>query len=577
MSPRPLRTILAGAASLVLLPGLSAAEDPRPTTYRDDLLPILERSCLRCHDADRQRGGVDLSSYDALLGAHGGTLVEAGAPEQSTLWLVVAHEAEPNMPPSGDPLPDAEVAVFRRFIEDGLVEKEGGPSRAAERPAVSLAAVDPAAGRPEGPPPMPERLSLEPPVATERPIAQTTVACAPWSPLVALRGPRQVALFHTETGEPLGVVPFDEGIPEAVRFSRDGRLLIVGGGEAAASGRVALIDVETGDRLLALGDEPDAVLACDLSADRTRVALGGPSRRLRVFSTETGERLLDAEGHADWITAVRYSPDGVLLASADRAGGLVVREAWSGERFHTLDTPKGGVAALAWSADSNLLVSAHADGTVRIWRMEDGGAVRSIRAHDGGALALAVAKDGRIATAGADRRVKLFGADGKAALALDPASAPTWSLAFTHDDARLVAGDAAGDVRLVDTATGEVVRSIAANLPPLAARVAEAEERLGRVAPAADEARRELDAWLARARPVREEHDRLDQARRAAEERIEAAAARLGVARVEREERTARREERLAEVPAARARAAAAEAGSNDASASRAAAEIGRA
>lgn len=547
---QPGSALAATALAIASAVASATTTDGEPVaTYRDDVLPIFERSCLKCHGPDRMRGGVDLSTYDALLASLGGQLVTAGDPEASTLWQVASHESEPTMPPSGDRLPDEEVAALHRWIEGGLVERAGGARREVERPTVSLAIDGPTSGRPEGLPAMPTRLSLEPRFVGTGAIAQTAVACAPWSPLIATRGPRQVTLFHAETGALLGVLPYDEGMPECVRFSRDGRLLVVGGGEAAASGSVALYDVSTGDRLFGLGDEADTVLSCDLSADRALVALGGPTKRLRIYSTETGELRFDVEKHADWITSVRYSPDGVLLATADRAGGLYVWEAFTGREFHTLAAPKGGVHDLAWSANSDLLVSAHDDGTVRLWKMEDGAAVRSIRAGDGGVLAVAVAKDGRIAATGRDRKVKVFDAAGKTLLTLDPATDVPWSVAFSHDDALVVRGDWDGAVTVFDSRSGAAVRSIDANVPTLATRLADAESRASALRPLAEGARRELDALLAETQPVRERHDRLAAARREAERAIEAAAAELAGARATRDERTARIErlrERLA-------------------------------
>src|SRR5258706_416957 len=36
-------------------------------TYTNDIRPILESSCLRCHGQQRPKGGLRLSSLDALL------------------------------------------------------------------------------------------------------------------------------------------------------------------------------------------------------------------------------------------------------------------------------------------------------------------------------------------------------------------------------------------------------------------------------------------------------------------------------------------------------------------------------
>jgi len=69
------------------------------------------------------------------------------------------------------------------------------------------------------------------------------------------------------------------------------------------------------------------VLAADINAQQTLVALGGPNRVVRVYSAQTGELLHEIRKHTDWIYAAEFSPDGKLLATADRSGGLFVWEA----------------------------------------------------------------------------------------------------------------------------------------------------------------------------------------------------------------------------------------------------------
>ena len=69
-----------------------------------------------------------------------------------------------------------------------------------------------------------------------------------------------------------------------------------------------------------MGDELDAVLAADINAGQTLIALGGPQKIVRVFNVGDGSLAVEIRKHTDWVTAVEFSPDGVLLATADRAG-----------------------------------------------------------------------------------------------------------------------------------------------------------------------------------------------------------------------------------------------------------------
>ena len=67
-------------------------------------------------------------------------------------------------------------------------------------------------------------------------MALTTMAASPWAPLVAIAGHHQILLYHTETAQLLGVLPTPDEIAHVLRFSRNGELLLAGGGHAAKSG-----------------------------------------------------------------------------------------------------------------------------------------------------------------------------------------------------------------------------------------------------------------------------------------------------------------------------------------------------
>src|SRR5947208_11844361 len=136
-------------------------------------------------------------------------------------------------------------------------------------------------------------LPLDPVVKTARANAITGLASSPWAPLVAVGGQKQVLLYNSDTLELVGVLPFPEGVPHVVKFSRNGSLLLAGGGRGAKSGRVVVWSVKTGERIFEVGEEFDAVLAADINADQTQIALGGPSEAVRVYSTKDRKLLYE--------------------------------------------------------------------------------------------------------------------------------------------------------------------------------------------------------------------------------------------------------------------------------------------
>ncbi|NBV33252.1 MAG: hypothetical protein EBR81_05520 [Proteobacteria bacterium] len=352
--------VLLGTAAFVLQ---ATAAVPEKVTFEDHVLPILQNACNNCHNPDKKKAGLDLTTYGgALLGSDGGKVVLPGDAAASLLLKCVKGTEEPVMPPKGDRLNANDIAVLERWIATRALESltsKGAPV------ANNVAAAAVSLTRPSGPPPMPGKLPTGPVVDTPHSNALIALAASPWSPLMAVGGQKQVLLYHADTLELLGVLPFPEGLPTILRFSRNGELLLAGGGVGAKSGKVALWKITNGERIATLGNEVDQVLAADLSPDQTTVILGGPNRLLKFFSTTDGKLIRTVKKHTDWVTALAYSADGAYVASADRAGGITVWESATGAEAITLPGHKTAVNALAFLP--GLLVSAGQDGTVVLW------------------------------------------------------------------------------------------------------------------------------------------------------------------------------------------------------------------
>ena len=307
-------------------------------TYEDHVLPILRNACLKCHNPDKMRADLDLSTYNALMkGGGGGEVVAGGDADGSFLYQVITHAEEPTMPPNGK-LSDKEIEVFKKWIVGGLLETTGSKAVMSDKPKVDLT-IDPDSlgKRPEGPAPMPvEVLSLDPFVRTDRTSVSTAIAVSPWAPLVAIGGQRQVILYNTDNLKVAGIIPFPKGYPHSLNFSATGKLLDNGGGRGANLGFSTVWDVTKGEQLLTVGEDLDAVLATDISADQRYIAHGGPDRLVRIFSTDTGEMLHKIKKHTDWVTSMRFGPKGKYVASGDRAGGIHVWESEPGVRVASL-------------------------------------------------------------------------------------------------------------------------------------------------------------------------------------------------------------------------------------------------
>ncbi len=492
---RTVAVVLSSAAvGLITHAAARGQELPEKVTYVDHIQPIFRQHCFACHGPDQQKNDLALNGYAAAIkGGASGEVVSAGDPDGSYLWMLVNHEAEPAMPPGGAAkLPQPELDLIRAWIAGGLLEKGDSVARKPTKPAV--AAMTPTAdNRPVGEPAMPTGVLTEPVLHAPRRGAATALAASPWAPLVAVGAAFQVSLYHAETGELVGVLPFLDGAPLVLRFSRDGSVLLVGGGKGAALGVAALFDVKSGRRLATVGDELDAALAADLSPDHSLAALGGPRKTVRVYRTADGSLTYEITKHTDWVTAIEFSPDGKLLATADRSGGMWLWDAATGRERGELRGHAEQITAISWRDDSAVIASASEDDTVRLWQ-PDGVQIKSWGAHGGGALSVQFSHDGQLVTAGRDQRVKTWGGDGAAVKDLAGLDDAALAARFTYDGARVVASDWAGNVRVFEAAAGNAVATLDPNPPTLATRLAAIEAEVGEARTISQTARDELAA-----------------------------------------------------------------------------------
>ncbi len=467
--------------SLLVLPCVLRGQEK--VTYQDHVRPVFENRCLNCHNPDKKKGGLDLSTYaTTMAGGSGGLSVDAGE-ANSLLLQCITFAKEPNMPPKGDKIPAPEIELITKWIVGGLLDSAGSTAKVKKKQNFAMAATGNPLVKPDGPPPMPEQLLLDPVVESPRADAIVSLAHSPWAPLVAMASVRQVLLYHAETGALLGVLPFPEGSPKCVGFSRNGSVVYAGGGKSGKKGLVVLWDVKTGKRITTVGEEMDEVLACDLTPDHKLVALGGPGRKVKIYQTATGQCVTTIKKHTDWVMACAFSPDGVLLATGDRTGGLYVWETATGNEFYNLKGHEKALHAITWRADSNVVASASEDGTIRWWEMGGGSNIKNYPGAGGAAvLALAYAADGRLVSGGRDGRVRIWAADGNQQREFVPAGgAMVTQVGWTPDGGRCLTGAFNGEVKFWDAvkeAKEAPPLAIVANPPAIATRLISLQQEL---------------------------------------------------------------------------------------------------
>ncbi len=459
----------------LILAGLSLSPTQAQdiVTYDDHIFPILEANCLNCHNPDKKKGDLDLSTYEGTLtGGSGGKITLAGDGASSKLYTVSVQTEDPIMPPEGDQLDKEQTDLFRKWIDGGLLETKSSKKKQPKKPDFKLEDITDPQTRPEGPPPMPGKLSREPIIVTNRTTTINDMAASPWAPVLAITGQRQVLLYHTDDLTLLGILPFPHGTPESLAFHPNGKRLVVGGGIGGKSGTTMTWDITTGKLMMQQGREYDSVLAADIHPDLGTLALGGPLRILKIWDTQKAEERFRVKKHTDWITALNYSPNGTLLASGGRQKEIHLWDSDTAEEHYTLSGHQGAITDLKWRSDSKVLASASMDGHLILWNAPQGKQIKKHLVHQGGVLAMDYHRNGLIITSGRDRKVKFWKHNLTFRQELPLFKKEVTEVEFSHDGKRFFTADWNGQIQAWKTEGFQPIGEITSNPPKIADRLA---------------------------------------------------------------------------------------------------------
>ncbi len=85
-------------------------------TFEQKIRPILEANCCKCHNAEKHKGKLDMTSLERLAKGGGtGPVIEPGEPDGSLLFQLIQKDNEPHMPPEGQ-LSETEMKTIRDWI-----------------------------------------------------------------------------------------------------------------------------------------------------------------------------------------------------------------------------------------------------------------------------------------------------------------------------------------------------------------------------------------------------------------------------------------------------------------------------
>ena len=420
------------AATSVTL-SLRAAE---PSYFRE-VRPVLQRQCQGCHQPNLKSSNLDLSSYEGLA---------AGGKRGPALGLIVKYltgEMKPQMPLGQPPLSTEQVELVRSWVAAG--------------------------GRDDTPSEARETVSADKPVVYTQPPVLTALAFSPDGKTLAVSGNREVLIHALDGGQTPKRLP---GLSERIlslAFSKDGSLLVAGGGTPARFGELQLWDVAAGKLRHSQMLTGDTVFGASLSPDGARVAVGCTDNTVRIVDTESGKELYRMGAHENWVLGTVFSASGKRIVSVGRDRAAKLTDAASGAFLENVNLLRGELTAIARQPAKEMVVIGGDDRIPYVYLTDrpkvmkiadDTTLIRKLDRQNGAITALAWSPDvRRIAMAGAAPEVNVYDAETGARVAQCKGhNAGIYTVAFSPDSALLATAGFDGMVRLYDAA-GELKKA----------------------------------------------------------------------------------------------------------------------
>ncbi|MCB1225791.1 MAG: DUF1549 domain-containing protein, partial [Verrucomicrobiales bacterium] len=478
------------ASTALLAPAAEpAAEDPHaPVSFYKQVRPILQAKCTGCHQPAKAKGDYIMTDFAQLLaGGEEGEAIIPGQPEKSHLLeLSTPVDGKAEMPPKGEPLHVTQLDLIRRWVAEGANDDTPESARV--------------------------QYTMEHPPVYRTPPTLSSLAYSPDGQWLAVTGYHEVLIHRADGG---GIVARLVGLAERIQkvaWSPDGKLLAVCGGNPGREGEIQVWDVAKKTLKLSKSLTFDTVYGISWSPDGKQLAFGATDNGVRAIDATSGEETLFMGGHSDWVLDTVWSHDGSHLISCGRDMSVKLTEVKT-QRFVdniTSITPgalKGGVYQLALQPQRDEVLIASSDGVPQIYRMkretarkigDNANLVRVFPAMDGRVFGVAFAKDGKtIASASghqghgsvdlsqsvydstltpelkqvlekrvaeqkdADKKmVEDYIHQGVKRLHhIEIPESGIYAVAFSPDGQTVVAGGQDGQLRLIDTARGQIVKT----------------------------------------------------------------------------------------------------------------------
>jgi WD40 repeat protein len=223
-------------------------------------------------------------------------------------------------------------------------------------------------------------------------------------------------------------------------FVDDGRQLITGGGESLLyrAGDVRIWDTKSGALAASLEGQPTIVWSVTASPDGKTLITSGYDGKVIVWNVaeKKPQQTIEKKG---WIRRVALAPDGKNFAAGMEDGSTVLFETEGGKELKTFKAHEAAVYDVAFSPDGVTLATCSTDKLAKLWdwKAEMPLEKAKLEGHGDAVWSVAWSKDGSLVTAGADRKIKLWTAEGKEEATLEGHKDWVSDVAFSPDGGTL--------------------------------------------------------------------------------------------------------------------------------------------
>ena len=195
------------------------------------------------------------------------------------------------------------------------------------------------------------------------------------------------------------------GSPFAARvlslaFSRDGKWLATGGGEASRSGELFIWDVAAQTMAKEFKDaHSDTVMSIEFSRDGKYLVTGAADKFVKLWDIAAGKLIKAFEGHTHHVLGVSIKADNSLLASAGADNAIKIWNVETGEQARTIPGYTKQVTSIRFLGVTENVISSGGDKTVRYHNATNGSQPRAFAGGTDFMYCAAASRDEQIVVA----------------------------------------------------------------------------------------------------------------------------------------------------------------------------------